>query len=263
MVYEHLVVVGKVFYSHKQTTADTDCRFTGWADHSVPDMSLLRVSKQIHKEAEDVYLTKNMFVMPDEFIDRLPFSGPESKPGAFPFVDRPLVYSDGWLRLKNLSFGYTACGDYSFKMSSTHWDAMRKKEFRSFTAKTQAQRFEFTHGYVRESQKCDWDYAGDRLVQCCTTLDQLKLDFSNAIYPFSCCRDFDMQFKYLRKLQPKGIRLLGLIYDEEEKVKKLIVDAMTRQGAVALEDLKLEINPKEDPWAKWRFDRTEETKGQA
>jgi hypothetical protein len=100
-------------------------------------------------------------------------------------------------------------------------------------------------------------------VQCCTTLDQLELDFSNAICPFGCCRDFSMQFKYLRKLQPKVIRVLGLIYGEEEKVKKLIVEAMTRRGAVALEDLKLMINPEEDPWAKWRFARTEETKGHA
>jgi hypothetical protein len=45
MVYKHLLVMGKVFYSHKQTTTDTGCRFTGWAEYSVPELSILRVSK--------------------------------------------------------------------------------------------------------------------------------------------------------------------------------------------------------------------------
>jgi hypothetical protein len=94
MVYEHLVVVGKVFYSRMPYETDTGCRFVGWAEYPVPALSILRVCKRIHKEAEDVYLTENMFVMPDEFIDRPPFSRPDTV-GAFPFVDRPLTSSGG------------------------------------------------------------------------------------------------------------------------------------------------------------------------
>jgi hypothetical protein len=68
MVYEHLVVVGKLFYSSEYGPTDTGCRFAGRAEYSVPELSILRVCKQIHKEAEDICPTKKMFVMPDEFV---------------------------------------------------------------------------------------------------------------------------------------------------------------------------------------------------
>jgi hypothetical protein len=54
-------------------------------------------------------------------------------------------------------------------------------------------------------------------------------------------------------LQPKVIRVLGL---------KLIWDAMTPPGGEAPEGLKVETNPDQDPWAKWKTAKTEETEKQ-
>ena len=94
-----------------------------------------------------------------------------------------------------------------------------------------------------------------------TSLEQLKLNFSNAICSFGCCRDFDMQLQYLSLLQLKIIRMLDLMTGEE-KVEKLIWDAMIPPGGEAPEALKVEINPEQDPWAKWKDAKIEETEKQ-
>jgi hypothetical protein len=116
------------------------------------------------------------------------------------------------------------------------------------------------HDRVKALEKEDWDFFGNKLRACCTTLEQLELDFASAICPFGCCRDFNMQLDFLQILQPKIIKVLGLIPSEEEKVKKLILDAMTPPGEAAPEGLKVDINPEKDPWAKWRIAKVKKAK---
>jgi hypothetical protein len=133
-------------------------------------------------------------------------------------------------RVKNLSFGYAARGSYSFTMQSGHWNKLRTQNVLAFKGKTQTQRLRFTHNCVKEAEKHEWDLTGEKLAVCCTALEQLELDFSNATCPYSCCSNFNMQLQYLRELQPKVIMVLMLMDEEEEKVKKLIFDVMTPQG---------------------------------
>jgi hypothetical protein len=56
-IYAELVIVGKVFYTpivHELK----DGRFEGYKSYRKPELQILRVSKQVHEEAEEVYLSK-------------------------------------------------------------------------------------------------------------------------------------------------------------------------------------------------------------
>lgn len=65
-IYEELLVVGKVFlddhgrYTHHETPPrEIDMNY-----YRKPSLAILRVSKLVHEEAEEVYLSKNLFVFP-------------------------------------------------------------------------------------------------------------------------------------------------------------------------------------------------------
>jgi hypothetical protein len=58
VVYEELVVVGKVFYTVDVSETSESVRHEHHELYRVPDLQILQVSKKVHKEAEQVYLTK-------------------------------------------------------------------------------------------------------------------------------------------------------------------------------------------------------------
>ena len=129
----------------------------------------------------------------------------------------------------------------------------------SFAQLTPDARLRKSHKTANDTIRNEWAAIGDSLGECLSSVQELELDFTNAFCPFGCCRDFDMLPEYLRTLQPKVVRVLGLMTGEEEKVKKLILDVMTPPGWAAPEGFKVDINPEKDPWAKWRIFETEET----
>jgi hypothetical protein len=62
LVYSYLDVVGKVFYTPDSYSVSTETRFKDWELYRVPELTIFRVCKQMHDEAEKLYLTKNLFV---------------------------------------------------------------------------------------------------------------------------------------------------------------------------------------------------------
>jgi hypothetical protein len=64
-VYEELLVVGKIFYTPDDYAVSNEKRFKDWKAYRTPSLEMLRVCKQVHGEAEEVYLGKNLFVLPD------------------------------------------------------------------------------------------------------------------------------------------------------------------------------------------------------
>lgn len=104
-VYGNLVVVGKIFYSPEPYCVQTETRFKDWKLYGRPSLQILGTSKGIRKEAEEVYTTKNLFVLPDLYQLRQPFRGAAHKytEVAIPDIDRWL-FSDGVAKkLKNVS----------------------------------------------------------------------------------------------------------------------------------------------------------------
>jgi hypothetical protein len=66
-VYEELVVVGKIFYTPEQYSIMNEKCFKDWTAYAAPELSILRVCTQIHQEAEELYLSKHLFVLPNFF----------------------------------------------------------------------------------------------------------------------------------------------------------------------------------------------------
>lgn len=63
-IYGYLVVVGKVFYKPDDDSVLSNPRFKDFRAYRKPDLSILMVSKAVHKEAEEVFLSQNLFVLP-------------------------------------------------------------------------------------------------------------------------------------------------------------------------------------------------------
>ena len=58
MIYEELLIVGKVFYGYYSPNR---------SGYRSPQLTLLRVCKQIHAEAEPLFLSKNLFNLPSDW----------------------------------------------------------------------------------------------------------------------------------------------------------------------------------------------------
>jgi hypothetical protein len=59
-VYAELVIVGKVFYTPTVHELKEGGRFKDYESYRKPELQILQVSKQVHDEAEEVYLSKRV-----------------------------------------------------------------------------------------------------------------------------------------------------------------------------------------------------------
>ena len=64
LIYGELVVVGRVFFSPDWYEIEEGRRFDEYKQSTRPNLAILRVSRAVHDEAEDIYLSKNIFVLP-------------------------------------------------------------------------------------------------------------------------------------------------------------------------------------------------------
>tara|TARA_R110002003_G_scaffold279_22_gene18194 strand:+ start:27455 stop:28303 length:849 start_codon:yes stop_codon:yes gene_type:complete len=241
-VYEYLVVMGKVFYTPDSFDENIDFnRFKGWEKYATPSLRIMRVCKQIREEVEKVYFAKNMFVLPREFNLLAPFVGvslPRDK------VHGRALFSDTVLALvKNISISYCCKTHYPLTLLACDWtDRQPGFEFKSFTA---AQRLQYAHDKSKMNAYVYYDNLNLCLSEIQTKLQQLEIDFTNSFCPVGCCRELDVGFQYIKYLQPGMIRILGLRKGEDAEVKAKILPLLQDKRAV------VEINPKEDPWAKY------------
>jgi hypothetical protein len=58
IVYEELVVVGKVFYTPDEIDIGEGSRFKNYKLYRKPSLAILGVSQRVRSEAEELYLTK-------------------------------------------------------------------------------------------------------------------------------------------------------------------------------------------------------------
>lgn len=105
-VYHYLLDVGKVF-SIPAHNEDQNDRFKEYQTFEKPAVSILRVSKQIPTEAEDVYLTTNLFVLPRAWFLQVPQVVDMQTPGDnfFPKSVRRLFSDAATSRVGSLSLG--------------------------------------------------------------------------------------------------------------------------------------------------------------
>ncbi|KAF2743067.1 hypothetical protein M011DRAFT_250806 [Sporormia fimetaria CBS 119925] len=100
MIYEEVLVVGNVFFRNRygQMPPD-DHRYRDCNRIPKPELQLLRVSRQIHDEAEPVYLSKNNFLLPVGWERMKPFDIHSSTSSTAPLFSRA-----GLVHVRYISF---------------------------------------------------------------------------------------------------------------------------------------------------------------
>jgi len=277
MVYEELVVVGKVFYTPDAYAVANEKRFKHWTSYRAPSLAILRVSKQVHNEAEEVYLGKNLFVLPDQCTTREPFLqklGPNDhgSGGAHtPFPDRWLFSASGPQLIRNISVCFSPRSDSFHPPGHLFWDA-----FNNFDVMTPAARHQAAHDAAEEFLREDFqELLSDlTLVLCSPTpkrLDYLESDLTNAYCPTGCCRMVTECWRQLMSLGPRATVFLG-VRDavEEADIMDWVWDWVYYENHVMHDDFegKLEVdkdgmrevfgivfNPNRTHWEQWKIDR--------
>jgi hypothetical protein len=93
-----------MFFTPDYEEVRESARFEHWTDYDAPSLTILRVCRQINAEAENVYLSKTLFVLPYDFDMQLPFlqTGPRSSR-----LSHPLFSPTALKTIKNLSISYS------------------------------------------------------------------------------------------------------------------------------------------------------------
>lgn len=255
MVYEYLVLVGKVFYVFTPGKIKTEKgdNFANWMDHAVPDLTIFRICKQVHAEAEALYLQKNLFVLPQWFHLQPPFymgtiAASLKPPGRLLFSANALVV------VKNISLTVGPRVRYYPKMRYGNRVNGRLMEDIGFPILTPAKCSKHTHDRALYMLRMERDNFARIVKRLKAQLEYLELDFIDAHCPFGCCREIGANMSYLHFLRPKVIHAVGLKNGEEKSLEANIKTSLENSNGQKLEDFgKLVCNPKEDPWAKWKI----------
>jgi hypothetical protein len=202
MVYKELVVVGKVFYTPDDYAVMNEKRFKHWESYRTPSLDILRTCKQVHNEAEEVYLGKNLFVLPDECTRRQPLKGSgKCKNAAIQGQNRnPMpLFHDRWLfsaaaprLIKSLSLGFGrrsdhdlyACGHSFWKMEGD-FDSLTFNDRLLRTHDETSSQLLVDHTSYIEDLFAYFNNGAEPETSC---LDYLEIDLTNAYCPTGCCR---------------------------------------------------------------------------
>jgi len=256
MVYEELVVVGKVFYTPDDYAIENEKRFKDWESYRAPRLAILRTCKQVHDEAEEVYLGKNLFVLPDQCTKRQPLAGSglcsnAAKRGQnishVPFHDRWLFSAAASRLVKNISVAVSKrSGESSCQYAYNHslW-----KEDGKFDSLVSSARLNWAHDCATDNMANDLDDYMDDLAKFFRNgeklplirLNYLEFDVTNAYCPIGCCRMAWLSWGPLMKLWPEKTSFLGVSNTEEK------VDIMD-----SVQDFFYDVPPQEVPEKKLR-----------
>ena len=258
IVYKHLVVVGKVFYTPSWLEKREGSRFMDMDEYAVPPLAILRVNKQIHSEAEPVYLSKNLFVLPQHWEKRKPFV--EDIPeGA---VDRHLFSSKAMIHVQNISVAFSSLPSAApYTNMSSDWTGESNRQY-DYDSMTPAQRLKEAHVEAMDRLSVSWREMYNAIdEQLSGQLGYLEVDFTNAYCPVGCCRMTTTAYCccsfYTDKL--KTVTMLGLrnINEEMKMLGRIryIHLYLNKNGSYARRMKKaprVSFGADEDPWAAWK-----------
>jgi hypothetical protein len=231
MVYEELVVVGKIFYTPDEYAVMTEKRFKDWKSYRVPCLAILRVSKQVHDEAEKVYLGKNLFVLPDQATSRQPFiqsvhcNNGGREPGTkihIPFPDRWLFSASAPGRIKNISVGFSwrtneglSAIDYpDWRLSVILGKMTLRNRMQRAHIHTLFSLQGDIDGYISDLYSF-FHYGGGPYPK---RFKYLEFDLTNAYCSTGCCRTLDQEWFQLMVLGPEKTAFLGTRNAKEEGI---------------------------------------------
>lgn len=284
MVYAHLLMVGKVFYTPNRHERHGYLRFKDYEKYAAPSLSILRVCKQINREAQEVYLKNNLFVLPEnvDISEMIVSRGSQNASSALPH--RSLFSGDGSL-VKNISVGYTPRHDVPITMNYNAWNRLHSRVYQPapethiFKTLRYRRRLRKAHRVAQENLTIEWKATSKRLFLAPFHLDELELDLSEAFCTLGCCRNFDLDLNFIQRWQPARIRVLGVFKGEKQTIQTMISNTATLSMAYLMQtslfsfgrfimsrthpvyntritrkDISVGFNVEESKWDKWKVD---------
>ena len=204
-IYEPIVVVGNIFFRAEYSSSE-------YKAYHRPSLSILRVSKAVHHEAEETYLTENLFVLPSRFHDRMPYTSEEYfKRGECDLIPSPLFSQRGLQMIKHV---YVDTSAEYLPVRPSHWI----DDDPEFDRMTQRQRFEEVHASASEQLRVEVYNSVNVLSHNMSALTTIQLGFAQVHCPMGCCRNIDCYDSELVQLLSvmKSVRILGLRNQEEQ-----------------------------------------------
>lgn len=265
-VYRELVVVGKIFYSPERCSSECSTRLNGYKVYSKPSLTILRVSKIIHREAEDLYLSQNLFVLPSDFGERYPLARRKG-------LKRRFLFSVNGLRqIKHVSIEISSQNTKHHTPNRAYWNNIEFCNPGFFDGMTAEQGLKQAHKTALRSYDVSF-YDSNHRIRRLGSLQTIELDFTNAYCPVGCCRMVEMRDAFTPSIfRVQRIRMLGLRHRVEEE--KLLTDWTAEAESFSavyeehekywlpekrwsVADLHKRYNitfgTKDDPWEQWKM----------
>jgi hypothetical protein len=215
-VYEELVVVGKVFYTPGEYAVANEKRFKDWEAYRPPSLEILRVCKQVHDEAEEIYLGKNLFVLPDKCSLKQPIRGEEiQKPGSF--RERWLFSKAAARLLKNVSIPYNPRMHVPVTMGHARWTELAPELHPEiFKTITSDNRLEYAHEDAWNGLAAARAIMSATLTSFLHQVRYLEMDLTNSYCPVGCCRSTYTDMFSLLTSEEVQVSFVGVMDAEEE-----------------------------------------------
>lgn len=254
LIYEHLVVVGRVFFMPDAFSRTQNASCEVYSQYSKPDLSILRVSRQIHGEAEPVYLTVNLFVLPSSFVFYSPFRNPLTHdfiflPASPESKDRQLFSARGLELIRHVSMSFCArgiCFDPFPGMNRTSWDSAAPGY--RFQDLTFVQRLGLAHNRACAQLAISFQIIVRGLMLFNEGLSNLEIDLKNSFCPFGCCRNVYARMEFLTAMKPRRVRVIGSTGIEEQvSIIRTWAHRMGIEERELLDNYRLTFGG-EDPW---------------
>ncbi|KAF1851467.1 uncharacterized protein K460DRAFT_362209 [Cucurbitaria berberidis CBS 394.84] len=257
MIYEELVVVGKIFYAPDSYDISNNQRFHEYKLFRKPELQLFRVCKQVHEEAENLYLSKNLFVLPIGWQQCHPFIELGDSLRNKPITERHVFSSAGLAYIRNVS---VAVDQQLVPLCAyTHNDWKRDDQTYSYTLfsqKTAQERYEWVHEVHLNTCFSSWDVMLQDLETFEAGLFYVEVDCTNAFCAIGDCRPINRSVTdWIPNVKPKNIDVLGLQSMEE---KQDILHA-AKQSGVSHRELRYDYGLRfrkcgdSKVWDKWRM----------
>jgi hypothetical protein len=264
-VYGYLVLVGKVFYTPDYYATRNEKRFKDWQLYRTPSLGILCVCKQIYNEAEELYLSRNLFVLPDFF--KQPFSKRKMPNRYDPnaSLDRPLFSSKWSNHVKNVSVAFNPRQLTLMTMNRQSWAGIEGAgSLTTYDMMHDLERREFAHAMATEQVRVlQRILARDLLSALPYELDYIEIDLSNSYCVVGCCRIFVGGVATLAKVSSKCTVVLGVRNDDEREdimggVGASNRDILNDEPSMTQSQLKeaydIAFEPLEDVWEKWKME---------
>ncbi|KAF2638345.1 hypothetical protein P280DRAFT_82284 [Massarina eburnea CBS 473.64] len=251
MVYEKLLVVGKVYYGGTDFGKSYSIRYLDKAYYRKPSLKVLQVCKRVHQEAEPLYLSKNLFVLPLHWHLHKPFAK-FNRPELRNSEDKHLFSDNAFGYLRNISFAIDF-KDIILDPSSTYNHYEWTTGANTFEDFSPIQRLKRTHNALicrlkdedESSDDAAWYHISRTLLAMSDERTSIKesaklpmghveIDYTNSFCPLLCCRPMDaVYYHWIPFLRPASIDAIGARSKEEEED---ILGNMTRYHNAMIED---------------------------